>query len=243
MKANFETGLKICGHCKRELPIEMFYKNSRTSDGLSCSCNDCRKEYRQSELGREVSKKAGIKHMRKYSEKYKQMRQTEEWKEKHRNYNHTEKGREGERLRSKRRRKLGKVSELHKRRYQIDLNFKISHCCRSRIHKVLKGKIKSGHSLDLLGCSVDELKVHLEQQFEPGMTWENYGEWQIDHIIPCSYFDLTKEENQRICFNYRNLQPLWANENNIKKAKVPDNVEELVEFLRKEINNEILYRN
>ena len=80
-------------------------------------------------------------------------------------------------------------------------------------------------------------------QFEPGMTWDNYGEWQIDHIIPCSYFDLTKEENQRICFNYRNLQPLWASENNKKKAKVPDNVEEIVEFLRKEINNEILYRN
>lgn len=58
-----------------------------------------------------------------------------------------------------------------------------------------------------------------------------------------SYFDLTKEENQRICFNYRNLQPLWASENNTKKAKVPDNVEEIVEFLRKEINNEILYRN
>ena len=48
---------------------------------------------------------------------------------------------------------------------------------------------------------------------------------------------------KRICFNYRNLQPLWASENNTKKAKVPDNVEEIVEFLRKEINNEILYRN
>lgn len=191
-------------------------------------------------------KKAVIKHMRKYSEKYKQIRQTEEWKEKHRNYNHTEKGREGERLRSERRRKLGKASELHKRRYQIDLNYKITFLLRGRFHKILKGKIKSGHTLDLLGCSVEELKTHLEMQFEPGMTWENQGGkngWQIDHIIPCSYFDLTKEENQRICFNYRNLQPLWASENNAKKAKVPDNVEEIVEFLRKEVNNEILYRN
>ena len=247
MKANFETGLKICGHCKREPPIEMFYKSSRTSDGLSCSCNDCRKEYRQSQSGREVSKKARIKHTQKYSEKYKQIRQTEEWKEKHRNYNHTEKGREGERLRSKRRRELGKVSELHKRRYQTDLNYKTTFLLRGRFHKILKGKIKSDHTLDLLGCSIDELKAHLEMQFEPGMTWDNLGKgegkWQIDHIIPCSYFDLTKEENQRICFNYRNLQPLWASENNTKKAKVPDNVEEIVEFLRKEINNEILYRN
>ena len=78
-------------------------------------------------------------------------------------------------------------------------------------------------------------------QFEPGMTWDNLGKgegkWQIDHIIPCSYFDLTKEENQRICFNYRNLQPLWAKENNSKKAKVPDDVDEIIEFLKQEIND------
>lgn len=53
---------------------------------------------------------------------------------------------------------------------KIDLNFKISHHCRSRICRVLKGEIKSGHSFELLGCSLDELRVHLEQQFEPGMT-------------------------------------------------------------------------
>ena len=54
-------------------------------------------------------------------------------------------------------------------------------------------------------------------------------------IIPCAYFDLTKEENQRICFNYRNLQPLWARDNYKKSDEVPDNVEELVEFLKQEI--------
>lgn len=76
-------------------------------------------------------------------------------------------------------------------------------------------------------------------QFEPGMTWDNLGKgegkWQIDHIIPCSYFDLTKEENQRICFNYRNLQPLWAKDNVKKSNKIPNNVEEIVEFLKREI--------
>lgn len=80
-------------------------------------------------------------------------------------------------------------------------------------------------------------------QFEPGMTWDNLGKgegkWQIDHIIPCSYFDLTKEENQRICFNYRNLQPLWAKDNLEKSNSVSDNIEELVEFLKQEINENI----
>lgn len=73
-------------------------------------------------------------------------------------------------------------------------------------------------------------------QFEPGMTWENYGtEWHVDHIVPCSYFDLTDPEQQRICFNYRNLQPLWAKDNLEKSNSVSDNVEELVEFLKQEI--------
>lgn len=80
-------------------------------------------------------------------------------------------------------------------------------------------------------------------KFEPGMTWDNLGKgegkWQIDHIIPCSYFDLTKEENQRICFNYRNLQPLWAKDNLEKSNSVSDNIEELVEFLKQEINENI----
>ena len=106
---------------------------------------------------------------------------------------------------------------------------------RRRLRATITKGCKSAHTLELLGCTVEEFRHHLEQQFEPGMTWDNCHKWHIDHIIPCAYFDLTKEENQRICFNYRNLQPLWARDNSAKQAKVPDNVEELVEFLKQEI--------
>ena len=120
-----------------------------------------------------------------------------------------------------------------------DINFQIRSLLRNRIRSAIIQNCKSDHTLELLGCSLDELKVHLEQQFEPGMTWNNRGKgegkWQIDHIIPCNYFDLAKEENQRICFNYRNLQPLWAEENNKKHDSLPENVEELVQFLKQEI--------
>jgi hypothetical protein len=51
------------------------------------------------------------------------------------------------------------------------------------------------------------------------MNWENQGEWHIDHILPCASFDLTKEEEQRKCFHYTNLQPLWAKDNMIKGSK------------------------
>lgn len=69
------------------------------------------------------------------------------------------------------------------------------------------------------------------------MTWDNYGKssdsWQIDHIIPCSYFDLTKEENIFTCFNWRNTQPLWRKENYAKYNKVNEDVEKEVEKLKK----------
>jgi len=73
--------------------------------------------------------------------------------------------------------------------------------------------IKSGSTLDLLNCTVEYLKLHLSSQFKEGMTWDNHGEWHIDHIRPCCSFDLSIEANQYICFNYSNLQPLWREDN------------------------------
>jgi hypothetical protein len=105
-----------------------------------------------------------------------------------------------------------------KEKIQNKLNKKISKNLRSRIWKALKGINKSAHTLELLGCSIEFLKQHLEKQFKPGMTWENYGfyGWHIDHIIPCENFDLSISENQYKCFNYVNLQPLWQKDNFLK---------------------------
>jgi hypothetical protein len=71
--------------------------------------------------------------------------------------------------------------------------------------------------MEYIGCSIEHLKDYLQSKFENGMTWENYGKWHIDHIRPCASFDLTDIEQQKICFNYKNLQPLWA-EDNFKKS-------------------------
>jgi hypothetical protein len=72
---------------------------------------------------------------------------------------------------------------------------------------------KCASSIELLGISPQGLVEWLEEQFTEGMTWENRSDWHVDHIIPCDAFDLTVDENQRICFWYKNLQPLWAEEN------------------------------
>jgi hypothetical protein len=80
---------------------------------------------------------------------------------------------------------------------------------------------KLGTSEELFGCSVDQLRRHLELQFEPGMSWDNHTVhgWHIDHIIPCAKFDLTLVSEQKKCFHYSNLRPLWAAENWSKGAK------------------------
>ena len=90
---------------------------------------------------------------------------------------------------------------------------------RTRIWHVLKDNIKSGHMIELLGCSVEQLKQYLEKQFTVGMSWSNYGKWHVDHIKPCVLFNLSLSEEQQKCFHYTNLQPLWAVDNKSKGKK------------------------
>jgi len=99
-------------------------------------------------------------------------------------------------------------------------NYKLLCNLRTRLSDAIQGKQKSKKTLELLGCSVDFLKKHLESKFTEGMNWNNYGRfgWHIDHIKPCILFDLSKESEQQICFHYSNLQPLWWHDN-LKKNR------------------------
>jgi len=84
--------------------------------------------------------------------------------------------------------------------------------------------IRSERTKQLLGCSPSFLRGYIEAKFEIGMTWENYGEWHVDHIIPCAGFDLRNPEAQKECFHYSNLQPLWAEENLSKNDRMPSGI-------------------
>ena len=81
---------------------------------------------------------------------------------------------------------------------------------------------KPTKTTDLIGCSISFLMKHLEDLFVDGMTWENYGlyGWHVDHIVPISSFDLTCEKQQKECFHYTNMQPLWAFDNLSKGASL-----------------------
>jgi hypothetical protein len=112
-----------------------------------------------------------------------------------------------------------KKNEQRKNRKKTDIGFKILENARSRLSFAFKRAIvkKNIKTMDLIGTSMSNLIIHLEKQFKPGMTLDNYGEWHIDHIKPITKFDLKNENELRKCFHYKNLQPLWAIEN-IKKG-------------------------
>ncbi len=128
-----------------------------------------------------------------------------------------EKSREASR-RWKEKNKEARAAYIKEKRHTCTFT-KISSAARSRIGDALRSANarKSSSSTALLGCTIPELRDHLAAQFREGMTWENHGEWHIDHIRPCSSFDLLDPAQQSECFNYKNLQPLWAAEN-LKKS-------------------------
>lgn len=118
---------------------------------------------------------------------------------------------------------------LDKKRRTRDRNNvqrRISILLRNSVRWALRrnGKVnkRSSRVTSLLGCSIDSFRIYIESKFEPGMSWDNHGRtgWHLDHIIPCSLFDLSDPVHQRYCFHFSNLQPLWAHENCSKKDKL-----------------------
>jgi len=106
--------------------------------------------------------------------------------------------------------------------HQSNLQYRIRCALRSRLYSALKNNAKVGSAVRDLGCSIPELKLHLESLFKPGMSWDNYGlsGWHIDHIIPLSSFDLSNVEQFKKACHYTNLQPLLATENLSKGGKL-----------------------
>lgn len=110
-----------------------------------------------------------------------------------------------------------------KNRRRTNPEFRLCQYVRNRINQVLKGKRKYSSAFVLVGCSPEELRAHLEKQFEPGMTWDNQGtgegDWQIDHVRPLASFPLTDLEQQKIAFHFSNMKPEWAGDNHSKSSR------------------------
>lgn len=218
--------MKTCCRCKEDKDLEEFNKASSMKDGLMSCCKVCyqlsckarynanieksrqkarqhSKTYRDNNPGKLIKyRQDNVEKIQKANKSYRDLNpskreaQIENWNKKNPNYH----------------------SNYGVRRRKSDFNFRILGALRTRLNSAIKSQnvTKQVKTIELIGCSIEELKSHLESLFTEGMSWENYGEWHVDHKRPCASFDLTKEEEQKLCFHYTNLQPLWALDN-IKK--------------------------
>ncbi len=113
------------------------------------------------------------------------------------------------------------VQKRRNKNYHSNPKIKLNSSMSCGIRNSLKNK-DGRKAFDLLFFTIDQLKQHLETQFQSGMTWANMGKWHIDHKIPISAFNFTKPEHRdfKRCWSLKNLQPMWAKENMSKGAKL-----------------------
>lgn len=98
-------------------------------------------------------------------------------------------------------------------REKVDIAYRLRNRLRTRMYVAIQNQQKKGSAVKDLGCSISELMSHIAKQFTGRMSWDNYGEWHIDHIIPLTVFDLTDRAQFLTACHYTNLQPLWGVEN------------------------------
>ena len=219
---------KKCSKCGQVKKICEFTKDKNRKDGLFVYCRECKKTEAKKEY--EKNKIRILKYQKEYYSQNQlniNMRVKKEYlknRESILEYQKTYylKNIEEKLEYSKEYRKNNKENRnrYETNRKKIDPVYKIKHLVRSRIYKflILKKITKNNTTFELVGCSPQELKIHLEQKFIDGMSWNNQGEWHIDHIIPLSSAQ-TEEELYKLC-HFTNLQPMWALDNIKKGSKI-----------------------
>ncbi len=226
--------MKKCTKCKKEKEISDFHKHKKTKDGLSCRCKECSLEDKREYYKNNKDKvKDGVK-------KY---REENIDKVKERVKNHYEKNRDslleykkkyhidnGERRRDLnykwREKNKDKIREYAKdyisEKRKNDILFKIKDSISGLIRSsiVSKGYKKLYRTESILCCTIDEFKDYIQSKFLDGMTWENHGEWHLDHKTPVSW--AISESEVYELNHYKNFQPLWKTENLIKGNRWSD---------------------
>jgi len=192
---------KICSKCGVEKKVCEYYKKKGCLFGVNSYCKKCQLEIKQN-----LRKNNPEKYKEQTKKYYEKTKDTQKEKKKIWILNNRE-----------------KYNSYWTNRKKEDIEFKLITDMRSRLSTYLskKGLSKKTKTFEIVGCSPLQLREHLEKQFVIGMTWNNRGEWHIDHIIPLSSAK-TEEELYKL-FHYTNLQPLWAIENIKKSNKILSN--------------------
>lgn len=205
---------KICSYCKYNKYVDSFYKDKNGKHGVRSICKKCDIERR------DHFRKRNIEAHRKYRKKYYEQNKSEILK---RQRDYMANG-VGAKYSKKHRERLGnkynkKRSQYDKKKRELDNIYKLKRATSNIISCAIRrsGYRKKSKTADILGCNWQTFKKHLEAQFKPGMSWNNYGEWHIDHITPCcsaqNKYDLFELQH------FTNLRPLWASDNLKKGGK------------------------
>jgi hypothetical protein len=191
---------KQCNRCQKDKPLSDYHKNKKCKDGLTTYCKCCSKEYRRLRYINNREEELNIN--KKWAEKNKEKRSQDAKKRYQQNKE--------------------RLNAIDRQKTKEDPIYKIKKNLRRRILHAIKDNYKSDKTMNLIGCSIEEFMKYIETKFQVGMTWENHGVngWHIDHIVPCSSFDLREDKQQKQCFHYTNLQPLWAKDNWSKGDKI-----------------------
>lgn len=214
-------GYKYCPKCKQILPLDDFHMSSNSVDGRSYSCKVCW-NLRGREFHGKNKERVNAKHREYYNKNateiierqkaYQDARKEQTAKKSHQWYVNNKE----------------RVQANAKRLAEIRPDVRVRRALRARIVHALQDNYKSAKTMELIGCDIDFLRSHLESQFLEGMTWNNYGVktrswedtwWVVDHIRPCATFDMSNPDDQKICFHWTNLQPMWWRENIVKGDK------------------------
>jgi hypothetical protein len=213
---------KICTQCKLNKPLEEFHNSSRNKSGKRHNCKACNsklgKKWYRDNPDKVIEKRAKYKPIYQARIRFRLANEPDfrqRAKERMKKYRSNPNNKEKIRLRNR----------LLMRKKLLNPYNRVVANLRRRIPAVLKGETtKSAPTFKLLGCDKNQLMLHLESKFQPGMSWDNYGagdgKWVVDHILPCASFDLSKPEEQGKCFHYTNLQPLWFKDNILKSDKI-----------------------
>lgn len=242
-KEKIQITEKKCSKCKEVKPISDFYKSKKENNGIRSECKCCTTKYSDTikEQKSKYDKKYRLENKDRIVQNKKEysLRKRKEINKYHRQYMKAYRVEnksmlfERDSKYSKEYRKtyyaenkknIHEKSRLYNlKMYRTDINYNLRVRLRSRIKGVIKkhGGEKANKTYDLLGCGYDEFITYFTDKFTNGMTWDKFmnGEIHIDHIKPCILFDLTDINQQKECFNYSNLQPLWGKDNLIKGKK------------------------
>lgn len=212
---------KRCSNCKIIKDTTFFSKRKKSKDGYNGRCKMCiyeyMKKYRQNYTNKQKKQYKIKAKQYNITNKEKLSKHQEEYRSKNveaiKNYQKNWYIKNKKRIQkyiSNNRKKINK----YYRNYVPSINAKIAKSLHTNILATVKrAKVKkTNSSIKLLGCSIDFFKQYIESKFTQGMTWDNYGKngWHFDHIKPCSSFNLSNSDEQKLCFHYTNYQPLWA---------------------------------